>query len=221
MTNSIITNILAFFIGYVIGSLAFAIIISKVFLKKDIRKIGSKNAGATNIVRTHNLATGILVFFLDGFKVFFSIVLIYLFQSNIDYWKDCWTLIAGFGAFLGHLFPIFFKFKGGKGVAAIWGLAMGINVIFGIGCLLVFYFFVKLFKKVSAASLATVLFNLIILWIISYYDNTFNFFIANQPSWLTGLIMTLCVFLIFLKHWENIKRLIQKRESTIDQILKK
>ena len=115
---------LVFFFSYISGSIPFGLILTKIFLNKDIRKIGSKNIGATNVLRTGNKFIAGLTLLLDIFKGAASFVTNYYFPNLI--------YLSGFMAFLGHIFPVWLKFKGGKGVATYLGIIFALSLKLGL-----------------------------------------------------------------------------------------
>ena len=112
-------------ISYLMGSIPFGYILTKIFLKKDIREIGSGNIGATNALRTGNKSIGYFTLVLDILKAIIPVIYVKIFYQDFLY-------IASLCAFLGHVFPIWLKFKGGKGVATYVGILFAINLYFGI-----------------------------------------------------------------------------------------
>ena len=178
-------------VSYLLGSIPFGLILTKLFLKKDIRKIGSGNIGATNVLRSGNKLIGYLTLFLDILKAVIPVVYIKLNYPDLIY-------ISSLSVFLGHVFPIWLKFKGGKGVATYVGILFSINLIFGfifcISWLLVFL----LSKYSSLSSL-----------VASLSVPLFLFFTNGEQ-----IIFFIILFvLIFYTHRENIKRLKNKEES--------
>ncbi len=135
-------------IGYLIGNIDFAIIVSKILYKKDIRDYGSKNPGATNTFRIFGIKPGIIVLTLDVMKSF--LYLFFLKKKNILPYK--FLLIVGLSLVLGHIFPLFFSFKGGKGVAVTFGILIAICPKSLLIVLPVFLFFLIVKKRVSLAS---------------------------------------------------------------------
>jgi len=180
------------FCSYLIGSIPFGFLLTKFFLKKDIRDIGSGNIGATNVLRTGNKAIGYTTLFLDILKAVLPVIFIKLNYTDYIY-------ISSFCVFIGHVFPLWLKFKGGKGVATYVGILFCINILFGllfISTWLILYF---IFKYSSLSSL------LATLSIPAYI----LFFLSGQ-----NIIFFLIIFvLIFYTHKENVKRLINKEES--------
>ena len=179
-------------ISYAFGSIPFGYLITKLFLKKDIRKIGSGNIGATNVLRTGNKVIGYLTLLLDVFKAILPLIIIKVYLND-------YLFIASLSIFLGHVFPIWLKFKGGKGVATYVGILCCINLHLGIGFGFFWIITLIIFKYSSLSSLVASL----SIPSIDYFilKNEFNFFY---------IIMFV---LIFYTHRENIKRLINKEES--------
>ena len=183
--------LVAIIFSYLLGSIPFGLILTKLFLKKDIRKIGSGNIGATNVLRSGNKLIGYITLFLDILKAIIPVVYIKLNYPDLIY-------ISSLSVFLGHVFPIWLKFKGGKGVATYVGILFSINLILGfifcISWLLVFL----LSKYSSLSSL-----------VASLSVPLFLFFTNGEQ-----IIFFIILFvLIFYTHRENIKRLKNKEES--------
>ena len=173
------------------GSIPFGYLLTKIFLKKDIRDIGSGNIGATNALRTGNKLIGYSTLTLDVLKAVLPIIFIKFNYPEYIY-------VSSLSVFIGHVFPLWLKFKGGKGVATYVGILFSINVLFGllfISTWLLLYF---IFKYSSLSSL------LATLSIPAYI----LFFLSGQ-----NIIFFLVIFvLIFYTHKENVKRLINKEE---------
>jgi len=184
--------ILIIFISYLLGSIPFGYILTKFFVKKDIRKIGSGNIGATNALRTGNKSIGYATLFFDIFKAILPIIFVKIYYNEYLY-------ISSLCVFLGHVFPIWLKFKGGKGVATYIGILFSINIYLGV-CFGLFWFVIFfIFKYSSLSSLISSLFIPIINFVI--FKDEVNFFF---------IIMFV---LIFYTHRENIKRLLNRTES--------
>ena len=179
-------------ISYAFGSIPFGYLITKFFLKKDIRKIGSGNIGATNVLRTGNRIIGYSTLLLDVFKAILPLIIIKIYMNE-------YLFIASLSVFLGHVFPIWLKFKGGKGVATYVGILCCINLYLGIGFGFFWIITLIVFKYSSLSSLIASL----SIPFVDYFilKNEFNFFY---------IIMFV---LIFYTHRENIKRLVNKEES--------
>jgi len=179
-------------ISYLMGSIPFGFLLTKIFLKKDIREIGSGNIGATNALRTGNKTIGYSTLVLDILKAIIPVIYVKIFYQDFLY-------IASLCAFLGHVFPIWLKFKGGKGVATYLGILFAINFYFGIIFVISWFvtFFISKFSSLSsligAASIP------IYLMILTQFDQVIFF--------------TIMFVLIFFTHRENIKRLKNKEET--------
>ena len=179
-------------ISYLMGSIPFGFILTKIFLKKDIREIGSGNIGATNALRTGNKLIGYSTLFLDVMKAILPVLYVKINHPELIY-------IASLCAFLGHVFPVWLKFKGGKGVATYVGILFTINILLGfIFC--VSWLLIFLISKYSSLS------SLIGSLTIPVY-----IFFNNQMS--NTFFFGIMFVLIFYTHRENIKRLKNKEES--------
>ena len=178
-------------IYYLFGSIPFGYIFTKILLKKDIRNVGSGNIGATNVLRTGNKSLGYLTLVLDIAKAVVPVIYIKFNYPDLVY-------ISALCAFLGHLFPIWLKFKGGKGVATFVGILVSINIYYAIvfGIVWILTFFISKYSSLSSlfASISIPIYLLII----------------NKGNIIFFIIMFV---LIFYTHRENIKRLINKEET--------
>ena len=179
-------------ISYLMGSVPFGFILTKIFLKKDIREIGSGNIGATNALRTGNKTIGYLTLVLDILKAVAPVIYVKIFYQDFLY-------IASLCAFLGHVFPIWLKFKGGKGVATYVGILFAINIYFGIIFTISWFITFFISKYSSLSSLVGAASIPIYLLILTQFDQ--------------GIFFTIMFVLIFFTHRENIKRLINKEET--------
>ena len=178
--------------SYLIGSIPFGLILTKLFLNKDIREIGSGNIGATNALRTGNQLIGYSTLILDITKAIIPVIYVKFNYPDIIY-------IASLCAFLGHVFPIWLKFKGGKGVATYVGILFSINIILGL-IFIVFWVFVFLLSKYSSLSS-----------IIASISIPIYILITGQIN--DAIFFAMMFILIFFTHRENIKRLKNKEES--------
>ena len=179
-------------ICYFMGSIPFGFILTKVFLKKDIRDIGSGNIGATNALRTGNKFIGYSTLFFDIIKAVIPVIYIKINFPELIY-------IASLCAFLGHVFPIWLKFKGGKGVATYVGILFALNIYFGLVFIISWFITFGLSKYSSLSSLVASISIPAYLLILSQFNQAFFF--------------TIMFALIFFTHRENIKRLINKEET--------
>ena len=180
------------FVSYLMGSIPFGFILTKLFLKQDIRNIGSGNIGATNALRTGNKFLGYSTLILDIAKAIIPILYVKNNYPDLIY-------LASLSAFLGHVFPIWLKFKGGKGVATYLGILFSINFIYGFifvsNWLIIFFL-----SKYSSLSSLIASFSIPVYLYISGNTNELSFF----------LIMFV---LIFYTHRENVKRLKNQEET--------
>ena len=178
-------------LSYLMGSVPFGFILTKVFLKKDIRDIGSGNIGATNALRTGNKSLGYGTLFLDIIKAIIPVVYVKL--NYPDY-----IFIASLCVFLGHIFPIWLKFKGGKGVATYVGILFSINLTIGFVFIGVWFFTFLISKYSSLSSLSA-----------SLSIPIYLFFFTNQNV----VFFSIMFILLLYTHRENVKRLKNKEES--------
>ena len=179
-------------VSYLSGSIPFGLLLTKIFLKKDIREIGSGNIGATNVLRAGNKILGYSTLVLDILKAVLPILYIKFFMNDYLY-------ISALSIFIGHVFPIWLKFKGGKGVASYLGILCCLDIftalIFGVVWIFVF----MLFKFSSLSSL-----------LASLTIPIFHFFYNSNSDYYFYFMMFI---LIFFTHRENIKRLRNNTES--------
>ena len=179
-------------VSYLFGSIPFGLLLTKIFLKKDIREIGSGNIGATNVLRAGNKVLGYSTLVLDILKAVLPILYIKFFMNDYLY-------ISALSIFIGHVFPIWLKFKGGKGVASYLGILCCLDIftalVFGVVWISIFI----LFKFSSLSSL-----------LASLTIPIFHFFYNSNSDYYFYFMMFI---LIFFTHRENIKRLRNNTES--------
>ena len=179
-------------ISYLMGSIPFGFILTKIFLKKDIRNIGSGNIGATNALRTGNKYIGYGTLSLDVLKAVVTLIIIKLAYPEYIY-------ISALCIFLGHIFPIWLKFKGGKGVATLLGILFCINYSLAFIFIVTWFIIFMVSKYSSLSSLAASL-------AVPAYD----FIFTSNGEYYFFIILFI---LVFYTHRENIKRLINNTES--------
>ena len=177
--------------SYILGSIPFGLILTKLFLKKDIRNIGSGNIGATNVLRSGNKSIGYSTLLLDILKAILPVVYVKFYYPDFIY-------ISSLSVFLGHVFPIWLKFNGGKGVATYVGILFSINLIYGLVFGLT-WIIIFLFSKYSSLSS-----------LLGSISIPIYLFFVNGDQIIFFIIMFV---LIFYTHRENIKRLKNKEES--------
>ena len=191
-------NFIFIILFYFIGSIPFALILPKLFGLGDIRNIGSGNVGATNVLRTGNkyLAFGVLC--LDVIKGLLPFFILNLFFDNIDLLH---TILLCHFAILGHIFPFWLKFKGGKGVATYIGFLFGINLFLGLSFITVWIVIALISRYSSLSSIVASLIAPI-------------YFFINHNNYISIFLLYLFLIII-LKHRENIKRLVNRTENKI------
>ena len=179
--------------SYLLGTIPFGLVLTKIFLKKDIREIGSGNIGTTNVLRTGKKSLAVATIVLDLLKGYFSIVITFIYFDNLISYS---ALIC----FIGHIFPIWLKFKGGKGVATYLGVILALSykffLIFGITWLFLSFLF-------RYASLSSIISSLIVF--------VYSYFFINNFS----IILFIFFVIIIYTHRENIVRLKNSEESKI------
>ena len=192
-------------IGYLIGSINFSVILSRKMAGFDLREKGSKNAGTTNMLRTVGKKGAALVLFLDILKGIIAVLIAKLISSDMNEAIAC--QLAAFSVVFGHTFPIFFEFRGGKGVATSIGVLIVLNWQIGLICLVYGIIMIILTRMVSLGSItAAILFPVLTIFIRSHYiAYGFNYIIF-------GVIMA--CFVLF-NHRTNIKRLNEGTENRI------
>ncbi|MFW5328817.1 glycerol-3-phosphate 1-O-acyltransferase PlsY [Hydrogenophaga sp. ZJX-1] len=192
--------------AYLIGSLSFAVLVSRAMGLNDPRTFGSKNPGATNVLRSGSKAAAIVTLLLDAFKGWLPVV-------AVKWWGDAWGLgdgtvaLVGLAAFLGHLYPVFFRFQGGKGVATAAGVILGFNPWLGFATLATWVIVAFFFRYSSLASIVTAVFA------PAYY------LFGRQVAWDAPNVMVLSLavmgILLVWRHAENINRLFAGKESKL------
>jgi glycerol-3-phosphate acyltransferase PlsY len=187
--------------GYLVGSLSFAVIVSRLMGLSDPRTYGSGNPGATNVLRTGNTAAAILTLVLDALKGWLPVALVVRFGSahGLGEWTIAGVALA---AFLGHLWPVFFRFKGGKGVATAAGTLFGIDPLLGAATLATWLVIAAFFRYSSLASIVAALFA------------PFWYLLTEGPDAIAMAVFVMGVLLVW-RHSANIKRLFAGTESRL------
>ena len=198
--------LLAVLAGYLIGSLSFAVIVSRLMGLNDPRTFGSKNPGATNVLRSGNKAAAIVTLLLDVAKGWLPVVLVKWYGPAYGLGEGTMALV-GLAAFLGHVFPVFFKFIGGKGVATALGVLLGLSGWLGLATALIWLLTALAFRYSSLASITAALLSPVVyvlggggLWIMNKY--------------VALAVAAMALFLLY-RHAENINRLIRGTESRL------
>lgn len=198
--------VLAAIAAYLVGSLSFAVIVSKLMGLNDPRTFGSKNPGATNVLRSGNKSAAILTLVLDALKGYIPVALVQWFGKDYGL-SDGTVAMVGIAAFLGHLYPVFFKFVGGKGVATAVGVVFGVHWALGLLCVASFAIIVYFFRYVSLASLVAAAFAPVaylfgdrVLW--------------SADKYITLMLFVMAMFLMY-RHGANLTRLIKGTEPKL------
>ncbi|WP_206953808.1 glycerol-3-phosphate 1-O-acyltransferase PlsY [Trinickia acidisoli] len=189
--------------AYLIGSISFAVIVSAAMGLADPRSYGSKNPGATNVLRSGNKIAAILTLVGDAFKGWLAVWLVARFGPNYGL-GDTAVALAAIAVFLGHLYPVFFKFKGGKGVATAAGVLLAINPVLGLATALTWLIIAFFFRYSSFAALVSAVF-----------APLFDIFMfgANRIAWAVFAMSALLIW----RHRGNIAKLIAGKESRIGE----
>ena len=207
----IIPAALATIFAYLIGSISFAVVFSKIFMKDDIRSHGSGNAGTTNMMREGGFLPGALTFICDALKGFVAclvgkLVFEHFADSSAIAFGIYGAFICGVACMLGHVYPIFFQFKGGKGIATsvgIFAVCCPIAIVIG---LLVFALVLFITRYVSVSSITAA---------ITVVALTLVFYNKNALFWPQAVLAAIMGIIVILKHVENIKRIINGTENKI------
>ena len=193
-------------LGYLIGSLSFAVIVSSAMGLKDPRTFGSKNPGATNVLRSGSKAAAIVTLLLDAAKGWLPVMLVRWYGKPYGL-EDGTVAMVGLAAFVGHLYPVFFKFEGGKGVATALGVLLGISWILGLATAATWLIMAYFFRYSSLASLTAAVFAPV------YY--IFGDGIAWYLNKSVLLAVSIMSLLLIYRHAENIGRLAKGTESRL------
>ena len=198
--------LLAVLAGYLIGSLSFAVIVSRLMGLSDPRTFGSKNPGATNVLRSGNKAAALLTLLLDAAKGWLPVVLVKWFGPAYGL-GDGTLALVGLAAFLGHVFPVFFRFAGGKGVATALGVLLGFGGWLGLATALIWLVTALVFRYSSLAAITAALLAPVV------------YVLGDGGLWLMSSSVAFCVTVMSLvllyRHAGNINRLIKGTESRL------
>ena len=204
------TLIAATVLAYLIGSLSFAVIVSRVMGLNDPRSYGSKNPGATNVLRSGNKVAAVATLLLDGFKGWLPVVAVQWFGAELGLGGGMAGLavaLVGLAAFLGHLYPVFFQFKGGKGVATAAGVLLGVSVVLGLATLATWMIVAFFSRYSSLAALAAAAFA---PFFYLLGDRT----VWYADKWVLAAVVLISALLIY-RHRENINKLLKGTESRL------
>ena len=203
---NVVYPLLAAVAAYLVGSLSFAVIVTRVMGLNDPRTYGSKNPGATNVLRSGNKAAAVVTLLLDCLKGYLPVALVMWFGHPYGL-EDGTVAMVALAAFLGHLWPVFFRFEGGKGVATALGVLLGISVWLGLATAATWLIIAVFFRYSSLASLVAAVFApvyyLLVDGVVWYAENTIALSIVVMSA------------LLAWRHKENIQRLIAGKESRL------
>ena len=203
---NLVYPLLAAVAAYLVGSLSFAVIVTRVMGLNDPRTYGSKNPGATNVLRSGNKAAAVVTLLLDCLKGYLPVALVMWFGHPYGL-EDGTVAMVALAAFLGHLWPVFFRFEGGKGVATALGVLLGISVWLGLATAATWLIIAVFFRYSSLASLVAAVFApvyyLLVDGVVWYAENTIALSIVVMSA------------LLAWRHKENIQRLIAGKESRL------
>ena len=200
-------SIAAVVLAYLLGSLSFAVIVSRVLGLKDPRSYGSHNPGATNVLRSGNKKAAVATLVLDAFKGWLPVMLVKWFGKDVGL-EDATVAAVAFAAFLGHLFPVFFGFKGGKGVATAAGALLGLEWILGLATLATWLIVAFFTRYSSLASMVSAAFAPVF------------YLMGDRAAWYAERSILLAIFMIGLllviRHKDNINKLLSGKESRLN-----
>lgn len=205
---SIVYSILVAVAAYFVGSLSFAVIVSRVMGLNDPRTYGSKNPGATNVLRSGSKAAAIVTLLLDAAKGWLLVALVACFGKPYGLEEGAMAL-AGLGAFLGHLWPVFFKFEGGKGVATALGVLVGFSGWLGLLVLACWVVVAAVWRYSSLSSLVAAVMAPVLYILLGGDLWEFN-------KWILLAILAMSALLVY-RHKLNIQRLLEGKESKLGQ----
>jgi glycerol-3-phosphate acyltransferase PlsY len=188
--------------GYLVGSLSFAVIVSRMMGLSDPRTYGSKNPGATNVLRSGNKKAAVLTLLFDAFKGWLPVWAVTMLGGDPSA-----AALAGLAAFVGHLYPVFFRFQGGKGVATALGVVLGVNPLLALATVLTFAIVVYFSRFVSLASMVAAVFAPVYM--------VFGHGVAWQAQGAQVLSLSIMALLLVWRHRENINRLFAGTESKV------
>lgn len=209
-------------LAYLIGSLNFALIFSKTKYQEDIRQRGSGNAGATNVRRNYGSKWGYFTGVFDIFKITLAVLIAYLIKIYFTTFSEIYLGLVGLATIIGHIYPVYFGFRGGKGAACLLGFLIILDWwLLPLG-VIVFLLIVKKWKMVSLATLIAPgvwILSALIFHISFFYlniDVIWNLPLATTEPWWANTCYALGAYgIVILKHWSNIKRLVNHTESRI------
>lgn len=203
-------------LAYLIGSIPFSFLVVKLVAGKDVREHGSMNVGATNVARTAGKVPGIVALLLDIAKGYAAVMVARYIVSRADWpfapgvmpWqsREMWVALAGLIAVLAHMFPLWLRFHGGKGVATATGVFLGLDPVVVLGAILVFGIVLLASRYVSLASILSA----------ASIPLLFRYLVSDAPFWHTVMSIGIAIAVI-LKHHSNVARLVHGTERKLGQ----
>ena len=209
LSQSTLLPVLLVGAAYLLGSLAFAVLVSRVMGLADPRTFGSQNPGATNVLRSGSKVAAVATLLLDALKGYVPVAVVLAYGANVSWAGDAvaWASLAGLAAFLGHLYPVFFRFKGGKGVATAVGFLFGLEPALGLACLATFLIVVYFSRYVSLASVVAAVFA------------PFYWLFGHGVVWQAGAVSVACLVvmavMLIWRHRANLARVMDGSESKL------
>lgn len=204
----ILYTLAATLLAYLLGSLSFAVIVSRVMGLNDPRTYGSKNPGATNVLRSGSKAAAVVTLLLDALKGWLPVVLVRWYGRRWGL-EDGTVALVGLAAFLGHLYPVFFRFQGGKGVATALGVLFGVDAVLGLAAGVIWLLMAVVFRYSSLSSLTAAVAAPLV------------YVLASGTAWYAETPVLLALVgmaaLLVYRHRENIQRLLAGTESRLGQ----
>ena len=206
LSQSTLLPVLLVGAAYLLGSLAFAVLVSRVMGLADPRTFGSQNPGATNVLRSGSKVAAVATLLLDALKGYVPVAVVLAYGTNVSWAGDAvaWASLAGLAAFLGHLYPVFFRFKGGKGVATAVGFLFGLEPAL---CLATFLIVVYFSRYVSLASVVAAVFA------------PFYWLFGHGVVWQAGAVSVACLVvmavMLIWRHRANLARVMDGSESKL------
>ena len=204
----ILYTLAATLLAYLLGSLSFAVIVSRVMGLNDPRTYGSKNPGATNVLRSGSKAAAVVTLLLDALKGWLPVVLVRWYGGRWGL-EDGTVALVGLAAFLGHLYPVFFRFQGGKGVATALGVLFGVDAVLGLAAGVIWLLMAVVFRYSSLSSLTAAVAAPVV------------YVLASGTAWYAETPVLLALVgvagLLVYRHRENIQRLLAGTESRLGQ----
>ena len=209
LSQSTLLPVLLVGVAYLLGSLAFAVLVSRVMGLADPRTFGSQNPGATNVLRSGSKVAAVATLLLDALKGYVPVAVVLAYGTNVSWAGDAvaWASLAGLAAFLGHLYPVFFRFKGGKGVATAVGFLFGLEPALGLACLATFLIVVYFSRYVSLAS------------VVAAVSAPFYWLFGHGVVWQAGAVSVACLVvmavMLIWRHRANLARVMDGSESKL------